>query len=117
MQTETSGGVVLLAAAVLALIWANSPWADAYHHLIEYHLSVDLGLWALDRSLHFWINDAAMVIFFFVVGLEIKREVVAGELSDRRRMVTPIAGGVGGMVFPDGRLQSQGCSGVTGYPP
>ncbi|MEX2372294.1 MAG: Na+/H+ antiporter NhaA, partial [Dehalococcoidia bacterium] len=70
---ETAGGVVLLLASVLALAWANSPWSDSYHDLLEYHLAIDLGFWSLDESLHFWINDAAMVLFFFVVGLEIKR--------------------------------------------
>ena len=91
IRTETAGGVVLLVAAIIALVWANSPWSDFYHDLLEQHLSVDLGIWALDASLHFWINDAAMVLFFFVVGLEIKREAVVGELSDLRRVIVPIA--------------------------
>ncbi len=100
IATETAGGVVLLIAAVLALVWANSPWGESYHHLLEHHLSLDLGFWALDAPLHFWINDAAMVIFFFVVGLEIKRETVVGELSDPRRVIVPIVAALGGMVAP-----------------
>ncbi|MEX1022833.1 MAG: Na+/H+ antiporter NhaA [Dehalococcoidia bacterium] len=97
---ETAGGVVLLLASVLALAWANSPWSDAYHDLLEYHLAIDLGFWSLDESLHFWINDAAMVLFFFVVGLEIKRETVVGELSNLRRVIVPIVAAFGGMLAP-----------------
>lgn len=100
IATETAGGIVLLIAAVIALIWANSPWDHSYHEILEHHFAVDLGFWSLDRSVHFWINDAAMVIFFFVVGLEIKRETVIGELSDPRRVIVPIMGAVGGMVAP-----------------
>lgn len=100
MATETAGGVVLLVAAVLALAWANSPWSGSYHDLLHYHVAIDVGIWALDAPLHFWINDAAMVIFFFVVGLEIKREAVVGELSELRRVVVPIVGALGGMLAP-----------------
>ncbi len=100
MNTETAGGMVLLAAAVLALAWANSPWEHSYHEILEHHFSFDLGFWSLDRPVHFWINDAAMVVFFFVVGLEIKREAVVGELSDPRRVVVPIVGALGGMMAP-----------------
>lgn len=100
MATETAGGIVLLIAAIVALVWANSPWSDSYHELLEHHLSIDLGIWALDASLHFWINDALMVIFFFVVGLEIKRETVVGELSDLRRVIVPIVAAFGGMIAP-----------------
>jgi Na+:H+ antiporter, NhaA family len=100
MHTETSGGIALLIAAVLALLWANSPWDQSYHDLLAHHFAVDLGFWSLDATIHYWINDAAMVIFFFVVGLEIKREIVAGELSDLRRMAVPVAGAAGGMIVP-----------------
>ena len=100
IATETAGGVVLLIAAVIALVWANSPWSHSYHELLEHHFAVDLGFWALDKSVHFWINDAAMVVFFFVVGLEIKREVVIGELSDLRQVIVPIMGALGGMIAP-----------------
>jgi len=100
IATETAGGMVLLVAAVIALIWANSPWEHAYHEILEHHFAIDLGFWSLDRSVHFWINDAAMVVFFFVVGMEIKREAVVGELSDLRRVVVPIMGAIGGMLAP-----------------
>ncbi|MDA0270102.1 MAG: Na+/H+ antiporter NhaA [Chloroflexi bacterium] len=100
ISTETSGGVVLLVAAFIALAWANSPWSDTYHQVLEHHLSVDLGFWALDKSVHFWVNDVLMVIFFFVVGLEIKREAVVGELADPRRVIVPIVAAIGGMVGP-----------------
>ncbi len=100
IATETAGGLVLLVAAIVALIWANSPWSHHYHDLLHHHLSIDIGIWRLDETLHFWINDAAMVVFFFVVGLEIKREAVVGELSDLRRVIVPIAGAMGGMLVP-----------------
>jgi len=100
ISRETAGGVVLLVGALIALVWANSPWSDSYHDLLEQRLSVDLAVWSLEGSLHFWINDAAMVLFFFVVGLEIKRQAVIGELSDLRRVVVPIAAAFGGMIVP-----------------
>ena len=100
IRTEAAGGIVLLIAAVVALIWVNSPWSDSYHDLFDHHLAFDLGFYSVDESLHFWINDAAMVIFFFVVGMEIKREIVVGELASVRRMVVPAAAAVGGMVVP-----------------
>ncbi|MEX2447078.1 MAG: Na+/H+ antiporter NhaA [Dehalococcoidia bacterium] len=100
IRTEASGGIVLLIAAVVALAWANSPWGDAYEALIHHHLSFDFGFWAADHTLEFWVNDAAMVLFFFVVGLEIKREAVVGELSNVRRVIVPVAGALGGMLAP-----------------
>ncbi|MDA0353546.1 MAG: Na+/H+ antiporter NhaA [Chloroflexi bacterium] len=100
IQTEAAGGIILLVGAVIALIWVNSPWSQSYHDLFEHHLSFDLGFFAVDETLHFWINDAAMVVFFFVVGMEIKREAVVGELASMRRVVVPAAAAVGGMVVP-----------------
>lgn len=100
IRTEAAGGIVLLVNAVIALIWVNSPFSDSYHEIFEHHLSFDLGFYSVDESVHFWINDAAMVIFFFLVGMEIKREVVVGELASVRRMVVPAAAAVGGMVVP-----------------
>jgi NhaA family Na+:H+ antiporter len=87
LHTEAAGGVVLLAAAVVALVWANSPWQDAYYDL-----------W--DGTLLEWINEGLMTIFFFVVGLEIKREIVDGELRGVRRAALPAVGAAGGMVMP-----------------
>src|SRR5208337_5258140 len=88
--------IVLLAAAVIAMIWANSPWHDSYHHVWE----MELQLSRLQLPVHAWINDALMAIFFFLVGMEIKHEIVHGELSDIRRAALPIVGALGGMVIP-----------------
>jgi len=95
-----SGGIVLLVCTIIALIWANSPWRESYHDLWQAKLTVAIGGFELSSSLHHWINDGLMVIFFFVVGLEIKREVLAGELSSFRKAMLPIAAAVGGMVVP-----------------
>jgi len=100
IATEISGGLLLLLGLVLALTWANSPWEDAYHRLLEYHVAVDFGFWGIDEPLEFWVNDVLMTIFFFVVGLEIKREVVLGELASIRHATVPLAGAVGGMAVP-----------------
>jgi NhaA family Na+:H+ antiporter len=99
-RTESAGGLVLIASTLAALIAANSPWAAAYRHLWETPLSFRLGGRALDYSLHHWINDGLMAVFFFVVGLEIKREVLVGELASMRRAALPIAGALGGMLVP-----------------
>jgi NhaA family Na+:H+ antiporter len=85
---------------VLALAWANSPFRTAYHELWSTHLSIQVAAFRLDESLLHWINDGLMALFFFVVGLEIKREVVAGELAEPRKAMLPIAGALGGMVVP-----------------
>ena len=97
---EASGGLLLMAAAALALVWANSPWAESYGALWDTTLSVGLGELAISMSLHHWINDGLMAIFFLVVGLEIKREVLVGELASARRAILPIAAAVGGAVLP-----------------
>jgi NhaA family Na+:H+ antiporter len=88
--------VILLAAAVVALLWANSPWHDSYHHLWE----MELTLSRLNLPVHAWINDLLMAIFFFLVGMEIKHEIVHGELADMRRAAFPIFGALGGMIVP-----------------
>ena len=117
IATETAGGIVLLVAAVIALAWANSPWEHSYHEMLEHHFAVDLGFWSLDRSVHFWINDAAMVIFFFVVGLEIKRELVHGELRDPKKAALPAIAAVGGMLVPAAIFMAlnAGTSGFDGW--
>lgn len=97
---EASGGILLLIATVVALVWANSPWKENYHHFWEVHLSFELGSFHLSKSIHHWINDGLMAIFFFVVGLEIKREVLVGELSSVKKSSLPIAAALGGMVIP-----------------
>ena len=88
--------VVLLGAAIAALVWANSPWRDSYHHVWE----LELTLSTIQLPVHAWINDALMAIFFFLVGMEIKHEIVHGELSDPRKAALPIVGALGGMVVP-----------------
>ena len=97
---ESASGLVLLAAAMFALVWANSPWSAQYVSLLETHLVVDIGVLRIDESLHFWVNDVAMVVFFFLVGMEIKREVVLGELRGPRRLAVPVAAALGGMFVP-----------------
>jgi len=97
---EASGGVILLAAAVAALILANSPLAPLYGALLDTHVSVRIGEWGLDKNLLHWINDGLMAIFFFHVGLEIKRELVEGELSTLKQAALPAVGALGGMICP-----------------
>ena len=100
LRKETVGGALLLLAAAIALIWANSPWSAAYDRLGDLHVGTDrLGL-HLDLSLGGWAADGLLAIFFFVVGLELKREFVAGDLRDPGRAALPIAAAVGGMVVP-----------------
>ena len=99
-RRETVGGAVLLAAATAALVWANSPWSPTYHALREVRFGTDgLGL-HLNLTLGQWAADGLLAIFFFVVGLELKREFVAGDLRDPRRAALPIVAAVGGMVVP-----------------
>lgn len=88
--------VVLLAAAIIALVWANSPWHDSYHHVWE----LELTLSSIRLPIHAWINDALMAIFFFLVGMEIKHEIAHGELADIRTASLPIFGALGGMIVP-----------------
>ncbi|MEO8595429.1 MAG: Na+/H+ antiporter NhaA [Candidatus Solibacter sp.] len=97
---ETSGGVLLLLCTAIALVWVNTPWTAAYQAL--WHTPVILGIadHVLDHDLHFWVNDGLMAIFFFVVGLEIKRELLVGELASARLAALPILGALGGVVAP-----------------
>jgi NhaA family Na+:H+ antiporter len=97
---EASGGILLMGAALIALVWANSPLAESYVSLWRTPLTIGFGDVALSKSLHLWINDGLMAIFFLVVGLEIKREVLVGELAPPRRAILPIAAAVGGAVLP-----------------
>ncbi|MFN2224860.1 MAG: Na+/H+ antiporter NhaA [Anaerolineae bacterium] len=99
-RLQASGGILLLAAAAVALIWANSAWGQGYFDLWETYLTVSLGSMVLKENLLHWVNDGLMVIFFFVVGLEIKREVLVGELASPRRAALPLVAAVGGMVVP-----------------
>jgi len=100
LRVESSGGIVLLAAAIIALTLANSPWSDAYEQFWTTEVSIEVGQFTIAEDLRHWVNDALMTIFFFVVGLEIKYELVAGELRDRGSAAVPIAAAVGGMAVP-----------------
>ncbi|HMB91188.1 MAG TPA: Na+/H+ antiporter NhaA [Rhodothermales bacterium] len=99
-QTSASGGVILMVCALAALVLANSPWADAYFDIWQTIVTVGAGSFAISKPLLLWINDGLMAIFFFVVGLEIKREVLVGELSSAKQMALPLAAALGGMVVP-----------------
>lgn len=100
LAVEAASGVILLVAAALALVWANSPARESYTALWHVPLGLHAGPWSFERDLHFWINDGLMTIFFFVVGLEIRREMHAGELSELRRATLPLAAALGGMLAP-----------------
>lgn len=100
MHRETSGGIVLLCCTAAALVWANSPLAESYHALWHAELTVGFPGFQLAKPLHYWINDGLMAIFFFVVGLEIKREVLMGELASFKQASLPVAAAVGGMLVP-----------------
>jgi NhaA family Na+:H+ antiporter len=100
IRMEAAGGLVLIACTILALAWANSPWADSYHRLWSTPVGFRAGPWSFELTLHHWINDGLMAVFFFLVGLEIKREGLVGELASRRRAALPAAAALGGMVVP-----------------
>jgi NhaA family Na+:H+ antiporter len=97
---QTTTGLLLMGTAIIALVLANSFLADAYMHLIHTPVSLSVGSWGINMSLHHWINDGLMALFFFVVGLELKREIMVGELSDLRQAALPIIAAVGGMAVP-----------------
>ncbi len=97
---EAAGSIVLLAATIVALTWANSPWADSYFKLTKTYLGISLGDHTFKMSLQHWVNDALMVVFFFVVGLEIKREMVLGQLSSFKQAIVPVMAAAGGMIVP-----------------
>jgi Na+:H+ antiporter, NhaA family len=97
---STTSGIILFSSAFIALVISNSPWGDAYHHFWETTFTIGFGDMVLSKSLHHWINDGLMAVFFFVVGLELKREIVAGELSDPKNAVLPIGAAIAGMVVP-----------------
>jgi NhaA family Na+:H+ antiporter len=100
LRTEAAGGVLLVLATLVALLWANSPWDESYRDLWHRELSFGVGRFAISEDLGHWVNDGLMAVFFFVVGLEIKRELVVGELSDPRAASLPVLAALGGMVVP-----------------
>jgi Na+:H+ antiporter, NhaA family len=102
LRLESASGIVLVFAGMLALIAANTPVAGIYQTFLETPIALQIGTFKLDKTLLIWVNDLLMAIFFLLVGLEIKREVVAGELSDRSKVALPAIAALGGMVVPAG---------------
>lgn len=99
-KAESSSGILLLVMTIVALILANSPLAEAYFHFLETPVTLPIGPTPIERSLTHWISDGLMVLFFFIVGLEIKREFISGELSNWKHAMLPIFGAFGGMIVP-----------------
>lgn len=100
ISNSTTSGIILFVSAVLALVLANSPLQETYHHFWENTFTIGFSDFVVSKSLHHWINDGLMSIFFFVIGLELKREIMAGELSKPKDAILPIFAGLGGMVIP-----------------
>lgn len=100
LAAETAGGVVVVSAAFAALVWANSPWSASYDTVWQTSVGLNIGRYGFALDLRHWVNDGLMALFFFVAGLEIKREIVEGELRDRRKAAVPIAAALGGMIVP-----------------
>ena len=101
-EKESTGGVILIISTLLAMFLANSPWGHYYFEVLHHHIDITFGerIFSLDKPIEFWINDFLMALFFFVIGLEIKREVMAGELSNIKAASLPIAAALGGMFIP-----------------
>lgn len=100
LDHDAAGGVILMLAAALAMIFANSPLQHLYHHFLETRITIQAGDMALSKPLHHWVNDGLMAVFFLLVGLEIKREVVEGELSSLKQASLPLIAALGGMAAP-----------------
>jgi len=100
LHKQTTGGIVLMICTVIALILANGPLAEDYARILESHITISVGTWKIDHTIHSWVNDGLMALFFFVVGLEIKREVLVGDLKDIRAATLPIVAAIGGMIVP-----------------
>src|SRR5438876_1108686 len=100
LRTESASGAILAAAAALAILLANSPWAGAYFGFIEHPITVQFGAFHQTLSVLEWVKDGLMAVFFFVVGLEIKYEIIKGELANPRRLALPVLAALGGMVGP-----------------
>lgn len=100
IHRQTTSSFLLMGAAILAIVLANSVFAEQYQHLIHTPVDMHIGGWGIEMSMHHWVNDSLMAIFFFVVGLELKREILVGELADLRQAALPILAAIGGMVVP-----------------
>lgn len=112
-RSEASGSIVLIACTIVALSWANSPWSQSYFDLSHLKIGISWGGSSLTLSLQHWINDALMAIFFFVVGLEIKREIAIGQLSTARKAALPVSAALGGMLVPAGIYASLNAGGQS----
>ncbi|MDN5199752.1 Na+/H+ antiporter NhaA [Fulvivirgaceae bacterium BMA10] len=99
-KIEASSGILLLLATGIAIFWANSPWSETYFGIWKTHMTIGFSDFVLSKPLLLWINDGLMALFFFVVGLEIKREIISGELSSLKKAVLPVFAAIGGMVVP-----------------
>lgn len=100
IHQEFTGGIILFVSVIAALVWVNSSFSESYHHLWETELSIGLGDGSFKHPLHVWINDGLMALFFFVIGLELKREFMAGELSSVKKASLPMGAALGGMLVP-----------------
>ena len=100
LRTESGSAVILLAATVAALAWANSPWSGGYEALWETEAALRVGALEFGMDLEHWINDGLMALFFLAIGLEVRRDLSIGELTDRRRVILPLVAGTAGMVLP-----------------
>ncbi len=100
INKSSTSGIILFSSAFLAILLSNSPWSTQFHHIWEHEFSVGYDQFIIKKSLHHWINDGLMAVFFFVVGLELKREIISGELNEPKKAILPLAGAAGGMLFP-----------------
>jgi NhaA family Na+:H+ antiporter len=120
LDVEAAGGLLLLAATLIALVWANSPWSASYASLWHTTIGVEVGPFHASETLGHWVNDGLMALFFFVVGLEIKTELVRGQLSTASDAALPAIGALGGMVVPAAlflRSTSAGAARMAGASP
>ncbi len=100
LKTEAGGGLLLVAAALAAMLVANSVWSDSYFNILAMPLALDLGVWRVEATLKDWVKDGLMAVFFYVIGLELKREIRAGELSNAKTFALPVAAAIGGAALP-----------------
>ena len=117
LHSQTTTGLILMGMTLIALILANSPLAEIYSHFFHTKIDFNVGSWSLSHTLHHWINDGLMAIFFFMVGLEIKREILVGELSNIKVAILPILAAIGGMIMPAliYTFINQGSQGAAGW--
>ncbi len=116
-RAEASSGILLIACIVIAMIWANSRWADGYIAIWQTEFTIGIGSLQLSKPILLWINDGLMAVFFLVIGLEIKRELLVGELAQLRRALLPVAAALGGMILPAAiyLLITAGTAGARGW--